>query len=156
MYLGSDWDDRPKKKKTPSKKKSPAVKKEAKTSNKRKSTSTADKSKTPKKKPKKEEVEQPKWEWWKEDPEEKAKREEAGIKWQSLEHMGPFFPPDYEPLPKNVMIKYKGKPMRLEESTEEVMTFYAGMLRTDYVTDPKKSEVFNSRVTKTYTFFICI
>merc|ERR1712227_741929 len=141
---GSDWGASPKKKKKTHAKKKP--KKEAKVKSepgdkKRKST-TKEKSPT-KKRVKKEEVEQPKWKWWEEDPEEKKKREEAGIKWKTLEHKGPMFPPEYERLPKNVHFKYAGEKMVLSEGAEEVMGFYAAMLRTDYVTDPKKSELFN-------------
>jgi DNA topoisomerase I len=33
--------------------------------------------------------------------------------------------------------------MVLSDAVEEVMGFYAAMLRTDYVTDPVKSELFN-------------
>ena len=59
-------------------KKKPKVKNEAKVktepSDKKRKSTTKEKSPT-KKRAKKEEVEQPKWKWWEEDPEEKAKRE---------------------------------------------------------------------------------
>ena len=45
-------------------------------------------------------------------------------------------------------MKYNGKPYKLEPASEEVMTFYAGMLRTDYVTDPAKSKMFNANFFK--------
>lgn len=32
-----------------------------------------------------------------------------GIKWRSLSHHGPCFPPDYEPLPDNVHLLYDGE-----------------------------------------------
>ena len=45
-------------------------------------------------------------------------------------------------------MKYKGEKFPLETAAEEVMTFYAGMLRTDYVTDPNKSKIFNKNFFK--------
>ena len=60
-----------------------------------------------------------------------------------MSHHGPCFPPEYERLPKSVHFKYNGEVMRLSEGAEEVMGFYAAMLRTDYVTDEKKAELFN-------------
>ena len=90
--------------------------------------------KSPKKRVKKEEPPEERWEWWNEDPDEKAKREESGIKWTSLEHKGPLFPPEYTPLPKGVYMTYKGNKLELEPEAEEVMTFYASMINTDYVT----------------------
>ena len=69
-------------------------------------------------------------------------------RWQFLEHEGPFFPPEYQPLPSGVRMKYKGQPCPLQPESEEVMTFYAGMLRTDYVTDERKAEVFNKNFFK--------
>lgn len=47
-----------------------------------------------------------------------------------MEHKGPMFPPEYERLPKNVHFKYAGEKMVLSEGAEEVMGFYAAMLRT--------------------------
>jgi len=157
VEAGSDW-EKPKKKtptktKTPSKTKKerrPKVEPSSPTTqgNKRKSQNGSAKVKAePKlKKPKKEEAEQ--WEWWKESPEERLKREEAGIKWQTLDHKGPFFPDDYEPLPSNVRMSYDGKPYALAPASEEVMTFYAAMLNTDYVTDAAKSTLFSANFFK--------
>ena len=61
---------------------------------------------------------------------------------------GPFFPDEYEPLPSNVKMHYDGKPYALQPASEEVMTFYAAMLNTDYVTDPAKSQMFNANFFK--------
>lgn len=42
--------------------------------------------------------------WWEaQDPEG-----DGSIKWQTLEHSGVIFPPPYEPLPKDVKMKYNG------------------------------------------------
>ncbi|KOB62209.1 Topoisomerase 1B, partial [Operophtera brumata] len=50
-----------------------------------------------------------------------------------LEHKGPVFAPDYEPLPSNVRFFYDGKEIRLSQDTEEVAGFYARMDH-DYTT----------------------
>lgn len=41
--------------------------------------------------------------WWEADP-----NDDGSVKWQTLEHNGVIFPPPYEPLPKNVKMKYNG------------------------------------------------
>lgn len=33
---------------------------------------------------------------------------EDGVKWRFLEHSGPYFPPEYQPLPDNVHFYYDG------------------------------------------------
>ncbi|KAJ8418819.1 hypothetical protein AAFF_G00003180 [Aldrovandia affinis] len=55
-----------------------------------------------------------------------------GQKWKTLEHKGPLFPPDYEPLPQTVSFYYSGKPVRLSVAAEEVATFFAKMLDHEY------------------------
>ncbi|KAK0092718.1 hypothetical protein PV326_000758, partial [Microctonus aethiopoides] len=67
-----------------------------------------------------------------------------GTKWHFLEHKGPVFAPDYEPLPSSVKFYYNGKEMKLSEPTEEVATFYARMLTHDYTT----KKVFNDNFFK--------
>ncbi|KAH3774192.1 hypothetical protein DPMN_175566 [Dreissena polymorpha] len=42
------------------------------------------------------------WKWWEE---EKA---EGGVKWTFLEHKGPVFAPEYEPLPDEIKFYYDG------------------------------------------------
>lgn len=51
-----------------------------------------------------------------------------------MEHKGPVFAPDYEPLPENVKFYYDGKEMRLSQDAEEVAGFYARMLDHEYTT----------------------
>lgn len=34
---------------------------------------------------------------------------EDGVKWKFLEHKGPYFPPEYQPLPDNVHFYYDGQ-----------------------------------------------
>jgi len=86
---------------------------------------------SPKKKVKKEEEEV--WRWWDEEP------HPDGIKWKTLEHQGPYFPPAYERMPKNIKFSYDGEHMLLSEDAEEVASFYAKMLDHDYT----KNEMFN-------------
>ncbi|XP_062402979.1 DNA topoisomerase 1 isoform X2 [Sardina pilchardus] len=82
----------------------------------------------------KEEEEQQRWRWWEEE------RYEGGIKWRFLEHKGPYFPPEYPPLPPNVRFYYDGKPVKLSPRAEEVGLFFAQMLDHEYTT----KEVFRS------------
>ncbi|KAL4616875.1 hypothetical protein GN956_G21717 [Arapaima gigas] len=91
---------------------------------------------TKKKKRKKEELktdnhedkkeEENKWKWWEEG------QSNDGKKWKHLEHKGPLFPPEYEPLPQNVSFYYNGMPLKLSMAAEEVATFYAKMLDHEY------------------------
>ncbi|XP_051917644.1 DNA topoisomerase I, mitochondrial isoform X2 [Hippocampus zosterae] len=76
----------------------------------------------------KEEEEQKRWRWWEEE------KYEAGVKWRFLEHKGPYFPPDYQPLPDNVHFYYKGKRVKLSLAAEEVAVFFAQMLDHEYTT----------------------
>lgn len=34
---------------------------------------------------------------------------EDGVKWKFLEHSGPYFPPEYQPLPDNIHFYYDGQ-----------------------------------------------
>jgi len=94
------------------------------------------------KKEKKEEEET--WKWWEEE------KLEDGVKWKTLEHKGPVFAADYEPLPKNIKFKYNGKEMKLSQDAEEVGSFYAHMLDHDYTT----KETFNKNFFKDWRKFM--
>ncbi|KAF5025833.1 hypothetical protein F66182_2055 [Fusarium sp. NRRL 66182] len=61
--------------------------------------------------------------WW-----NAPKKGDDSIKWTTLEHNGVLFPPDYEPLPKNVKMLYDGKPVTLAPEAEEVATFWVAMM----------------------------
>ncbi|PHH86653.1 hypothetical protein CDD83_9925 [Cordyceps sp. RAO-2017] len=63
------------------------------------------------------------FEWW-----NAPKREDDSIKWQTLEHNGVLFAPEYEPLPKHVRLLYDGKPINLGKEAEEVATFWVAMM----------------------------
>ncbi|XP_047008759.2 DNA topoisomerase I, mitochondrial [Ictalurus punctatus] len=77
---------------------------------------------------KKEEEEQQRWRWWEEE------KYEDGVKWRFLEHKGPYFPPEYQPLPDNVKFYYDGKPVKLSLAAEEAALFFAQMLDHEYTT----------------------
>uniref|UniRef100_A0A7S1TDG0 DNA topoisomerase I n=1 Tax=Compsopogon caeruleus TaxID=31354 RepID=A0A7S1TDG0_9RHOD len=53
------------------------------------------------------------------------------IKWSTLEHHGVLFPPAYKP--HGVPLVYDGHEIFLDPVSEEVATFYAAKLETDYV-----------------------
>ncbi|XP_010767270.1 DNA topoisomerase 1-like [Notothenia coriiceps] len=77
---------------------------------------------------KKDEEEKSRWRWWEEE------KYEDGVKWKFLEHNGPFFPPEYQPLPDNVHFYYAGKKVKLSLAAEEVGLFFAQMLDHEYTT----------------------
>ena len=71
--------------------------------------------------------------WWEKPPEEEDKaseNEEETVKWKHMEHNGVLFPPEYEP--HGIKIKYKGEPIELTPEQEEVVTFWAQVIDTDY------------------------
>ncbi|EOA86378.1 uncharacterized protein SETTUDRAFT_28391 [Exserohilum turcica Et28A] len=71
--------------------------------------------------------EEDEYRWW-EDP----GKGDGTRKWETLEHNGVVFPPDYEPLPKNVKLIYDGIPVTLHKDAEEVATFYGSMLNSTH------------------------
>jgi DNA topoisomerase-1 len=71
------------------------------------------------------EDEEEEYRWW-EDP----SKGDGTKKWTTLEHNGVVFPPEYEPLPKNVKLVYDGVPVTLQNEAEEVATFYGSMLHS--------------------------
>jgi DNA topoisomerase-1 len=71
--------------------------------------------------------EEEEYRWW-EDP----TKGDGTIKWTTLEHNGVVFPPEYEPLPKNVKMKYDGVPVVLHVEAEEVAGFFGAMLNSTH------------------------
>lgn len=69
------------------------------------------------------EEEEEEFEWW-----NAPKAEDDSIKWQTLEHNGVLFAPEYEPLPKHIKLIYDGKPITLSPEAEEVATFWVAMM----------------------------
>ncbi|XWV25069.1 dna topoisomerase 1b [Tupanvirus deep ocean] len=61
----------------------------------------------------------------------------AKRKWNTLEHNGVLFPPEYEK--HDVPVIYQGQEIILDTESEEVATLYAKYMETDYV----KSRIFN-------------
>ncbi|GAA6004245.1 DNA topoisomerase 1 [Rhodotorula paludigena] len=64
------------------------------------------------------------YKWW-------ENQQDGEQKWRTLEHSGVLFPPEYEP--HGVQMKYNGKPVALPPEAEEVASFFAAILETDYV-----------------------
>lgn len=56
-------------------------------------------------------------------------------KWETLVHNGVMFPPEYQV--HHVPVLYDTKPVELDPRSEEVATFYAKYLGTDYVKNPR-------------------
>jgi len=73
------------------------------------------------------ENEEDEYRWW-EDP----GKSDGTKKWDTLEHNGVVFPPEYEPLPKHVKLVYDGVPLTLHKDAEEVATFYGSMLNSTH------------------------
>ena len=65
--------------------------------------------------------------WW-EDP----SKGDGTIKWTTLQHNGVVFPPEYEPLPKNVRLLYDGVPLTMDPTAEEVASFFGSMLNSTH------------------------
>lgn len=63
--------------------------------------------------------------WW-----DAPKKEDDSIKWDTLEHNGVVFPPEYEPLPKDIKLLYNGMPLTLSTEAEEAATFFGFMLHS--------------------------
>lgn len=63
--------------------------------------------------------------WW-EDP----TKGDGTAKWTTLEHNGVVFPPPYEPLPRNVKMRYDGIPVSMEPEAEEIAGFFGTMLNS--------------------------
>jgi DNA topoisomerase-1 len=73
------------------------------------------------------EAEEEEYRWW-DDP----TKGDGTTKWQTLEHNGVLFPPPYEPLPKNVKMKYDGIPVSMSPDAEEIAGFFGGMLNSTH------------------------
>ncbi|KAG7813308.1 hypothetical protein KL921_000854 [Ogataea angusta] len=85
---------------------------------------------TPKVKTEDEAEEEEKYKWW----EQQDLNDE--IVWDTLEHNGVIFPPEYEPLPSHVKLIYDGKPVSLPPAAEEVAGFFAALLESDHAKNP--------------------
>lgn len=77
-------------------------------------------------------------------------KKDDGKKWTFLEHKGPVFAPEYEPLPSDVKFDYDGKSMKLSEGAEEIAGFYAKMLDHEYTS----KKAFNDNFFKDWRKFM--
>jgi DNA topoisomerase-1 len=71
------------------------------------------------------EDEEEEYRWW-----EDTAKGDGTKKWDTLEHSGVVFPPEYEPMPKHVKLVYDGVPVTLQSEAEEAATFYGSMLHS--------------------------
>jgi DNA topoisomerase I len=74
--------------------------------------------------------------WWEDAQHDGTK------KWNTLEHNGVLFPPPYEPLPKNIKMKYNGTEVTLPPEAEEVAGFFAALIESDHGQNPVFQENF--------------
>lgn len=65
--------------------------------------------------------------WW-EDP----TKGDGTIKWNTLEHNGVVFPPEYEPLPKRVQMLYDGVSVSMHPEAEEIAHAFGSMLNSTH------------------------
>lgn len=72
-----------------------------------------------------------KFKWW-----ENTDELDGEIKWDTLEHNGVLFPPEYEPLPSDVKLIYDGKKIDLPLEAEEVAGFFGALVETDHGKNP--------------------
>ncbi|KAH9809408.1 hypothetical protein DFH28DRAFT_989866 [Melampsora americana] len=77
-----------------------------------------------------EEAEDEEYKWWEQTKDDDTK------KWDTLQHNGVLFPPEYVPLPKHVKMKYDGKSVDLPPEAEEVAGFFGAMLNSDHCQKP--------------------
>lgn len=79
--------------------------------------------------------------WW-EDEEE----EDENVKWRTMEHNGVLFPPPYVTHGKKLLYGPEKTPISMTAEGEEVATFYAAMLETEYA----KNDDFNRNFFKDF------
>ena len=123
----SDDDDVPLAKKAPAAKKGKA---------KAEATTPAKKGKAVKKENRRtvedEEAEEEEYRWW-----ENLDKNDGSTKWTTLEHNGVIFPPEYEPLPKNVSMLYDGVPVSMDPQAEEIAFAFGSMLNSTHNVENK-------------------
>lgn len=70
------------------------------------------------------------YKWW------ENQQDDDTIVWETLEHSGVIFPPEYEPLPIHVKLYYDGQPVSLPPDAEEVAGFFGALLGSDHALNP--------------------
>ncbi|KAK8236374.1 DNA topoisomerase 1 [Phyllosticta capitalensis] len=115
----------------PLSKKAPAAKKGAATKTQAPAKKTAAKGKAAKKEETEQdeeaEAEEEEYRWW-----DAPNTGDGTNKWTTLEHNGVVFPPEYEPLPSHIKMKYNGVPVSLHKDAEEIATFFGSMLNSTH------------------------
>lgn len=117
-------DDVPLPKKTPAKKKADL---KAETTPKKKGKALKEETKQETNQDEEAQDEEEEYRWW-EDP----TKGDGTKKWTTLEHAGVVFPPEYQPLPKNVQMLYDGEPVKMAPEAEEIAGFFGGMLSSTH------------------------
>lgn len=74
------------------------------------------------------------YKWWEEEDLPAGMESDGTKKWTTLSHNGVLFPPAY--VPHGVKMKYDGKTITLSPQAEEVASFFAALLETDYAKNP--------------------
>ncbi|KAK0928531.1 DNA topoisomerase 1 [Friedmanniomyces endolithicus] len=69
------------------------------------------------------EDEEEEYRWW-----EDQVKGDGTVKWNTLEHNGVVFPPEYEPLPKHVKMLYDKTPVTMKPDAEEIAYAFGSML----------------------------
>lgn len=72
--------------------------------------------------------EEEEYKWWLE------QNLDGTIKWETLQHSGIYFPPEY--VPHKIKMRYGGKDVDLFPEAEEVATFYAGVIGSQHEENP--------------------
>ncbi|KAJ1983375.1 DNA topoisomerase 1 [Dimargaris verticillata] len=79
-------------------------------------------------KAKKEEEDEDEYKWWLE------QNQDTSVKWNTLEHNGVYFPPPY--VPHRIPLIYNSERIQLEPEAEEIASYFAQILETDYAKNP--------------------
>ncbi|OLY78180.1 DNA topoisomerase 1 [Smittium mucronatum] len=80
------------------------------------------------------------YKWW------LSQDQDNSIKWNTLQHQGVLFPPEYVPHGRPIL--YEGKPVYLEPEIEELVGFYAALLGSDHANNPVfQNNFFNDLLT---------
>ncbi|KAI8913708.1 hypothetical protein BC831DRAFT_490026 [Entophlyctis helioformis] len=69
------------------------------------------------------------YKWWLD-----QNKVDGSVKWTTLQHNGPCFAPPYEP--HGVQMKYNGKAVALSPESEEVASFFAALIGTEWAENP--------------------
>lgn len=77
-----------------------------------------------------EDDEEEEYRWW------EQQEQDDSVKWKTLEHNGVVFPDPYQRLPKDVKMRYNGRPLELTAEAEEVAGFFGALIESDHAENP--------------------